>query len=285
MTMAPFQTPDAERAATPITSDTRVLLGEFIRLHRNRLSAEAAGLTGGRRRRTPGLRREELAQLCAVSTTWITWLEQGRQVAPSTKTLVRLAQALQLTPAERAYLFDLARRRDPSEPISPPKAADAVLRSVQTIQSPAYVLNQRWDVVAGNALAIDLFLGWGDASANPIGADKPPNLLRFLFLNPQSRSLIEEWDVRSQRLVAEFRADCGRRVDTLPVRELIDELSAQSAEFSGIWSLNDVQERQGGERRFRHPRRGSLVYEQLTLRSAVRSEFKLVILLPIGEGK
>ncbi|MGC9185033.1 MAG: helix-turn-helix transcriptional regulator [Thiomonas sp.] len=255
------------------------LLGEFIRLHRNRLSPAAAGLPATGRRRAPGLRREELAALCGVSATWITWLEQGREVAASTKTLERLAQALQLTAAERAYLFELARRRDPSAPVAPPKAIDAVLRSVHAIGQPAYVLNQRWDVVAGNPQAADLFLGW-QAPLEGERAGTPPNLLRFLFFNPQARDLIENWSVRSQRLVAEFRADCGGRLQAAPLRDLIDELSAGSAEFSALWKLNDVQEREGGERGFRHPRHGRLVYEQLTLRAALHPEYKLVMLLP-----
>ncbi|MDE1979539.1 MAG: helix-turn-helix domain-containing protein [Betaproteobacteria bacterium] len=261
------------------------LLGDFIRLHRNRLSPAAAGLPATGRRRAPGLRREELASLCGVSATWITWLEQGRPVAPSAKTLERVAHALQLTPAERAYLFELAQRRDPSEPATPTKAVDAVLRSVHAIVHPAYVLNQRWDVVAGNAQAQDLFLGWQTSPATPHtepATEEPPNLLRFLFFNPQARGLIENWPLRSQRLVAEFRADCGGRLHTSPLRALIDELSALSPEFDAFWKLNDVQEREGGERGFVHPRHGRLVYEQLTLRAALHPEYKLVMLLPVA---
>ncbi|OYV37940.1 MAG: XRE family transcriptional regulator [Thiomonas sp. 20-64-5] len=260
------------------------LLGEFIRLHRNRLAPAAAGLPSAGRRRAPGLRREELATLCGVSATWITWLEQGRQVAASTKTLERLAQALQLSAAERAYLFELARRRDPSAPVAPPKAVDAVLRSVHAIQHPAYVLNQRWDVVAGNAQAADLFLGWQSSSEDE-QAGAPPNLLRFLFFNPQARDLIENWAMRSQRLVAEFRADCGGRLHAAPLRELIDALSMRSPEFAALWKLNDVQEREGGERGFQHPRQGRLVYEQLTLRAALHPEYKLVMLLPLNPAE
>ncbi|WP_079420560.1 helix-turn-helix domain-containing protein [Thiomonas intermedia] len=256
------------------------LLGEFIRLHRNRLSPAAAGLPSAGRRRAPGLRREELASLCGVSATWITWLEQGRSVAASAKTLERLSHALQLSTAERAYLFELARRRDPSEPTAPPKAVDVVLRSVHAMGHPAYVLNQRWDVVAGNAPAADLFLDW-QADGTEADPTAPPNLFRFLFFNPQARLLIENWPVRSKRLVAEFRADCGGRLHTPPLRALIEELSARSPEFDALWKLNDVQEREGGERGFLHPRHGRLVYEQLTLRAALHPDYKLVMLLPI----
>jgi len=255
-------------------SERRRHFGAFIRLHRQRLPPEAAGLAGTARRRTPGLRREELAQLCAVSPTWITWLEQGREVTASDSVLARLAQALQLSAAERAYLFELAGRRDPAEP-EPIRPADAVLRSVHAMQCPAYVLDRCWDVVAGNARAADLFLGWGaEAHSNA------PNLLRFLFLCLQSRRLIHDWGARSWRLVAEFRADCGRLADTAPIRTLVDELTLASGEFARCWQTHDVLEREGGERRFHHPKHGELVFEQLTLHPAVRNDLKLVMLLP-----
>ena len=257
-------------------SEQRKHLGTFIRLHRQRLQPEAAGFAATARRRTTGLRREELAQLCLVSPTWITWLEQGREVAASAGVLARLAQAMQLSPAERAYLFKLAGRRDPaeSEP-QQPRLAHAVLSSVHTMQCPAYVVDRRWDVVAGNARAADLFLGWG-AEAH----SKPPNLLRFLFLCPQSRPLIHDWGTRSWRLVAEFRADCGRLADTAPIRALVDELTLASGDFARCWQTHDVLEREGGARRFHHPQHGDLVFEQLTLHPAVRSDLKLVMLLP-----
>jgi transcriptional regulator with XRE-family HTH domain len=321
-------------ATTP--EQQRQHLGEFIRLHRQRLQPQAAGLAASARRRTPGLRREELAQLCAVSTTWITWLEQGRDVAASAAVLTRLAQALQLSAAERAYVFDLAGRRDPAEPAPSSRAAPAVLRSVQALQCPAYVLDRRWDVVAANVLARDLFLDWGGAGGvleiaapapalapSPAPAPSPmatsvpasasasaqahasmpaatspqraktrsakpgtpstapaPNLLQFLFVFPPARQLIHDWDARAQRLVAEFRADCGRYADSPQLAELIAALAAASPDFARCWHSQEVLAREGGERRFQHPRLGARVYEQLTLRPAVRSDLKLVMLLP-----
>ncbi|SCC91463.1 Transcriptional regulator, XRE family [Thiomonas sp. X19] len=294
----PSATP-AELAPAATPEQQRQHLGDFIRLHRQRLQPQAAGVAASARRRTPGLRREELAQLCAVSTTWITWLEQGRAVAASAAVLARLALALQLSAAERAYVFDLAGRRDPAEPLQASRAAPAVLRSVQALQCPAYVLDRRWDVVAANALARDLFLDWGGAGAEaglaptPPAAKRagargaraelpalPPNLLQFLFLFPPARELIHDWEARAQRLVAEFRADCARHADSPPLAELIAALAAASPDFERCWRSQDVLAREGGERRFQHPRLGARVYEQLTLRPAVRSDLKLVMLLP-----
>lgn len=250
-------------------------LGAFIRLHRERLAPQQAGVPGGGRRRTPGLRREELAQLAGVSATWVTWLEQGRAEAASPGALDRLSRALQLTAAERAYLFELAGRLDPAAPTPDDTAGAAVLRSVGAIDAPVYVLDRTWDIVAANARARDLFLDW----------DRPtpgarPNLLRFLFCTEHARTLIADWPHRARRLVAEFRADAGARAAEPPLSDFVAALSAASADFAACWAALDVQTREGGERRFHHPSLGDCAFEQLTLRPALRGDLKLVLLLP-----
>lgn len=255
-----------------------VQLGAFLRLHRQRVSPEQAGLEPGGRRRTPGLRREELARLCQVSPTWITWLEQGRGVAASSGVLARLARALRLTPAERAYLFDLAGRRDPEEQEGQARPAHAALRSVEAMHCPAYVLDRQWNIPACNARASELFLNWG------AGPGETPNLLRFLFQSQASRLLIHDWDTRARRLVAEFRADCGSRALSPALRAFIDALATESADFARLWSSHEVLGREGGERRFQHPALGPLSYEQLTLRPDQRGDLKLVLLLERPAG-
>jgi transcriptional regulator with XRE-family HTH domain len=249
----------------------------YLRLLRERALPGNLGLPARGRRRTPGLRREELASLCGVSPTWITWLEQGRAVAASTAMLARLAEALRLSNAERAYLFELAKRRDPVERAPRQDSAAAIVgRSVHLVQCPAYVLDRVWDVVSANVAAHDLFLGWGSVST-----DKP-NLLRFLFLDPASRTLVDDWPSRARRIVAEFRADCGRAVGTPNVARLVKELSAASKDFARWWQARAVMEREGGQRRFSHPRHGELVFEQLTLRPVPHEGFKIVMLLPVA---
>jgi transcriptional regulator with XRE-family HTH domain len=255
----------------------RQQLGEFIRIHRQRIAPDSVGFQSGGRRRTPGLRREELAQLCRVSVTWITWLEQGREVAASAAMLARLAQALLLTSAERAYLFELATRPDPEQssemtlhPLAP------VLRSVEQMACPAYVLDRRWDVVAANTQAKTLFLSWGTESMAGT-----PNLLRFLFFYPQAKLLIDSWEMRCSRLVAEFRADCGGHNDDPLIRELLDELCEGNNDFYRCWQSQTVLEREGGERRFHHPQLGEQVFEQLTMRPALHKDVKTVMLLPV----
>lgn len=251
----------------------RILLGAFIRAHRERLPVpiKAQG-----RRRTPGLRREELADAAGVGVTWITWLEQGRDVSASPQALARLAEALQLNAAERASLFDLAGRRDPVEPAEPLATLPLpVLALPGLVQVPAYLLDHLWTARAWNVQAAELFIGWLDGS----GVEK--NLLRFVFLVPAARSLIADWAERAERLVAEFRSDFSRRPRDAAMGALVDALLAQSPAFAEMWRQQTVLSREGGERAFLVPSRGLLRYEQSTLIVAAHPEVKLVCLAPM----
>jgi len=249
-------------------------LGEFIRAHRERIKPDSVGLPGGGRRRTPGLRREELAQLCDVSPTWLTWLEQGREVQASSKMLARLAEVLRLSAAERAYLFGLADRLDPHHDDDGGDTADALDAVVAAIGAPAYILDRQWDAVAWNPQAAKLFAGWLTPQPH-----SRPNLLRYMFADAAARELIVDWPERARRLVAEFRADTGRHASAQPLAGLIAELSEASATFAELWTLQDVVGREGGLRRFRHPQQGDLDFNQVTLHLAKRHDLKLVMLL------
>lgn len=256
-------------------SKTTSPLGEFIRAHRERVSPQQAGLPMGSRRRAKGLRREEVAALCGISPTWLTWIEQGRSQSVSAPTLSRLADALLLTHAERDYLFKLAGLKNPQERPAErnPQAREALATAVEVIASPAYVLDGNWNALAWNALAQDLFCGW---------LDQPQarhNLLDFMFLQPASRQLVEDWPTRARRMVAEFRADAGERLEESTIQQWVDTLRLGSAEFDSLWQQHDVQGREGGERAFNHPQRGRLIYQQLTLNLAASPELKLIMLL------
>lgn len=261
----------------PLEASPARALGEFIRAHRERLTPQAAGLAPGPRRRTPGLRREEVAQLCGVSPTWYTWIEQGRPVSASADALARIAVALRLSRAERAYLFELAGERDPAEPTPASNDAPAaLLATVGLIEAPAYVLDRQWNALAWNQPAADLFVGWLDGPPDPA---RERNLLRFTFMEPAARTLIVDWETRARRLVAEFRADSIRHLNDGPTRALIDALAAQSEAFGRFWASQDVGEREGGTRAFDHPQSGRVVYDQITLRPAHREDLLLVVLV------
>ena len=252
-------------------AEPRKALGAFLRAHRERLPPPAAVL---RRRRTPGWRREELAEACGVSVTWITWLEQGREVSASARALTRLAEALHLVPAERAYLFELAGRRDPAAPAPAEHPFPLqILALPAKLSIPAYVLDCTWTAVAWNRPASRLFTGW-------LTGRHDRNLLRFVFLSTSAPRLIADWEDRSRRIVAEFRADFSRHLRDPSLQALVDELLAASPAFRERWQHQAVLDREGGERLFRNPRRR---FHQETLYVAANPGMKLVTLTPLVE--
>jgi len=251
-------------------------LGDFVRAQREKLTPEAVGLPASGRRRTPGLRREEAAQLSGLSVTWYTWLEQGRDVSVSPLALARLAGALKLGHAERAYLFELADRRDPNEGDDEADAVPpAVLACLTSIHSPAYLLDRGWNAIGWNERAARLFVAWLDRPGER-------NLLRYIFLEPAARILIHDYDERARRVVAEFRATIGTHIEDAPVRALTEELRVRSPRFAELWGAQAVLSREGGRRTFNHPEDGFLSYEQVTFILAGRPDLKLTILLPSG---
>ncbi len=214
-----------------------------------------------------------------MSATWYTRLEQGRDVSASSRALAALADVMQLTPAERAYLFQLAGKRDPAALATDPAgdgemdAPPALTETVAAITAPSYVLDRTWNARAWNTAATRLFVGWLDPTH-----DK--NLLRYVFLEPMARRVIPDWEKRARRVLAEFRADSSRHLDDPAIVALVDDLRKRSPLFARSWGEHEVVERIGGERRFDHPRDGRLCYEQVVFALASRPDFKLVVLLP-----
>ena len=256
------------------TAEQRRLLGAFLRARRERLTPTEARIHGGpARRRTPGLRREEVAQLCGLSPTWYTWLEQGRDVSVSASALARIAEALHLTAAERAYLFELTRKRDPDVVAEGEGGAlpRSLVSALDAITTPAYVLDRTWQACGWNAPAESLFAQW-------LGGGER-NLLRYVFLDPTAREFIRDWENRARRLVAEFRADTARSAEDLEVSALVRDLRGASPRFAQFWDDHGVLAREGGAREFNHPGEGTLRYEQVTLIPAARSGYKLVLLV------
>jgi len=251
----------------------RAALGDFLRSVRARISPDSVGLPSGTRRRTPGLRREEVAQLGGISVTWYTWIEQGRDVSVSPAVWARLANVLHLTRAERQYLFELAECADPEHggELADP-LPEGLEDCVHTIVVPAYVLDRCWNVLSRNEAMLHLFDGWPDRVKNP-------NLLRYIFLDPAAPQLVVDWESRARRVVAEFRADVAAYAEEADVRELIDGLLHESPVFAHWWRRQAVVEREGGSREFRHPSQGVLSYRQITFRSAIRPDCKLVMLM------
>jgi transcriptional regulator with XRE-family HTH domain len=250
--------------------EQRRLLGDFIRARREAMEPAGAG-----RRRTPGLRREELALRAGISATWCAWLEQGREVRASPHALSRLAHALALTRAERAYLFELAGRHDPEAPAaavaSPPPASLAAV--VNNVPTPAYGLDRFWNACCWNGAAEDLFVGWLDPGRHR-------NLLRFIFLEPAARALIPDWEERALRLLAEFRSDYSRWLNDPEMTGMVDALMSESQFFARGWQRQTVLAREGGMRTFRDADGDLRRYGQYTFAPSDRPDHKLVVLVP-----
>lgn len=225
---------------------TRSELAEFLRTRRERLSPEDVGLPSGRRRRTPGLRREEVAALAGVGLTWYTWLEQGRKIGVSADFLDNLARVLKLDAAERRHLFLLAHERPPAEPgktfcTVPPLAGRLV---GDLAPHAAYIINLRWDVLAFNQPADRLF-GFGRHGSGR------RNLLRLLFTDPALREAIVDWQEQAPAMLASFRRDFAAAREDADARGLVAELEAVSPEFRGWWRSQDVHAPCTGRRMIR----------------------------------
>ncbi|MCJ2186010.1 helix-turn-helix transcriptional regulator [Novosphingobium beihaiensis] len=258
------------------TDEQRDLLGAFVRQRRESMAPQ--GLA--RRRRTPGLRREELAERAAISTTWVTWIEQGRAVRPSAETLARLAEGLALSLAERRYLFELAGRRDPSAPGAGDAGAapPSIAALVGSLAWPAYALDPAWSVCCANAAARTLFTGLFDEGP-------APNLLVYAFTHPAAHALMPDWGTRVRRLLAEFRHDYSRTMRDPRVKATVEWLLANSPEFLESWENQSVLTREGGSRAFRGPDGGMAEYIQHTLADVERGDFRVVFLEPAGAGE
>lgn len=254
------------------TDEQRELLGAFVRQRRESMVPEEYG----RRRRTPGLRREELAARAAISTTWVTWIEQGRAVAPSAETLARLARGLALSPAERDYLFELAGRRDPEIQVKGLASAvpPAVIAAVEALNWPAYALDPAWNVCCANKAARNLFSGLFDEETEA-------NLLVYAFTHPQARVLMPDWEARVRRLLAEFRHHYGRNMQDVRVKGTVERLLADSSRFRECWEDQSILAREGGSRIFRKVDGSMAEYTQHTLADVERGDFRLVFLQPV----
>ncbi|MCK1299971.1 MULTISPECIES: helix-turn-helix transcriptional regulator [unclassified Bradyrhizobium] len=257
------------------TASAENLLGTYLKDRRTRLDAAAFGFAG-RRRRTPGLRREEVAQRANISPTWYTWLEQGRGGAPSPDVLDRIARALMLTDVEREHLFLIGLGRPPevryqaSEGVSP--RLQRVLDALET--SPAIIRTAIWDIVAWNRAATIVLTDY---------AKLPPerrNILRLIFCEPRVRAAQHDWDSVARFVVAAFRADAARAGAVSHVADFVDELCRLSPEFASLWRDNDVRAHGEGVKHLRHPVLGPIAFEYSAFAVDGRSDLGMVVYNP-----
>ncbi len=257
----------------------RAELSDFLRRRRAGISPEDVGLPDGGRRRTPGLRREEVALLAGVGTTWYTWLEQGRDVRASLEVLEAIARALKLTPTERTHLVLLGRGEEPPPCKSPAERISPTLkRLIEGLgPNPAYVLGRRWDYLSWNRAACALF---GDFESVPRPAR---NHVWMTFMDPSWRELFPDWEKSARRLVAKFRADSARYLGDPEFEELIHALRQSSPEFCRAWKLHEVSSAGEGRKEVHHPVEGLMVFEHAVFRPGQAPDQRLVLYSPRPE--
>ncbi len=254
-------------------------LGAYLRNRRTRLDPETFGFPAGRRR-TPGLRREEVAQRAQISPTWYAWLEQGRGGAPSADVLDRIAAGLMLTEAEREHLFMLGLGRPPEIRYKPALGVTARLQRVLDALevSPAIVKTAVWDVVAWNRAAAALLT---DYSKLP---REQRNILRLMFGNAQIRAAQEDWQSVARFIVGAFRADIARAGAGKEVTRLIEELTRTSPDFETLWRDSDVVAHGEGTKRIHHPEAGLLELEFSAFAVDGRPELGMVVYNPASQA-
>ncbi len=259
-------------------SDYRAELADFLRARREAVRPEHVGLPrDATRRRTPGLRREEVALLAGVSLTWYTWLEQGRRINASDDVLRAIGRALRLDEAGIEHLLALAQPpADGGIVEAPDEAPSALVRLITALEpAPAYVLGPRWDFLAWNAAESRLY--------PRLAALEPPrrNLLWVLFCDPFTRELIVDWDIHARQALAEFRAGAAGLRGDGRFQELVALLTSESAQFADWWAEHDVSGFETRLRRFHHPDAGELTFEYQQLAPVEWPGLRVVVQLPV----
>jgi transcriptional regulator with XRE-family HTH domain len=255
-------------------------MGAFLRSRREQMPRAAHNLPPLPRGRVNGLRREEVSYLCGVSVTWYTWLEQGRAITPSRQVLDAVAQTLRLSGAEHEYLLGLAGYAAPipSVPLAVAPAPPHIQRLLDELgDRPAYALSADWSIAAWNAAYAALY---------PNVARTEPgqrNLLWLVFTDPAVRDLLDDWEVTSQRFLAEFRAETASRLTDSHIQDLVTRLREASPEFRAGWDGHPVAGFVSRERTFHHPTVGTLYLEYHQLRASDHPDLQLVIYTPLDD--
>lgn len=253
--------------------------GAFLRSRREKLHPAEIGLPSSARRRTPGLRREEVAMATGIGTTWYTWLEQGRDVKPSAEVLERLSDTLRLSLPEKRHLYLIAGRPLPSCTVPMQETVDARLRRLIDgfHMQPAQIVGRRWDILAWNDAATAVF---GDYGALPL---PERNVVYQTFLNPERRQRMEDWEPIARMILGHFRMDSAKHFDDPGFAELIAILNAESEEFRAWWPKRDVVRLLFGTKHFQHPIVGRMSFEYTSLSPDDGSDMRILVYQPLGD--
>ncbi len=232
-------------------------LGDFLKTRRAKILPSLVGLPSDGRRRTPGLRREEVSQLAGVGLTWYTWLEQGRPIHVSAQVLESLSRILLLDRQEQLHLFALANQPAPSDIPEARTAVSPILQHVldSLTLCPSFIADWRWNVIAWNQAAVCVLGDFTKMSA------RQRNVVWAMFTEKYFKLLYDHWDVHAKSLLGRFRATCGRFIEDKWLNQFIEDLKAQSPEFRFWWPLHEIQNDSGVYKHFNHPAAGTLEFE------------------------
>ncbi len=255
-----------------MSATARRELAEFLRSRRRQVDPRESGLPAGGARRTPGLRREEVALLSGVSHTWYTWLEQGRDIRPSRQVVDALARTLRMSPAEHGYVLRLTGHGGADPAAAPGGMPGHVQRLLDALgPSPAYAITADWSIAGWNGAYQRLYPGVARVPA----AER--NLLELVFTDPAVRALLADWPTDSLRFLTRFRAEVGPRLADPGVVDLVSRLEAASPHFRAGWASHDVDGFTSAERRFEHPDVGTLLLEHHQLTPADAPGLQVVV--------
>lgn len=251
-------------------------LADFLKTRRARILPSQAGLSSTTRRRTPGLRREEVAQLAGVSLTWYTWLEQGRPIQVSTQVIEALSRVLLLDKQERNHLYLLANQPLPADIPSYQGVVNPILQHVLDSFEfcPAFIADRRWNVIAWNRAAIFIFGDFTEMNA------RQRNIVWGMFTENYYKQLYTHWDAHAKSLLGRFRASCGKYIEDAWLNQFIEDLKVQSAEFELWWPLHEIQNDSGVFKQFNHPKAGLLDFESSCFDVPDDSGFRLFLHVP-----
>jgi transcriptional regulator with XRE-family HTH domain len=251
----------------------RAAFGDFLRSRRERLDPKALGFPERRRRRTAGLRREEVAELAGIGVDWYIRLEQGRTVSPSATTVDALARALRLSKTEHAHLKALAREGD-VRAFAIERVPETIRRMITNLNAPAYVTGRRWDLLTWNRAADEVF-------AFSRFAEGERNVLLGMLTDPRMRKLFGAgWAEEARRMVAQFRATHDVWAGDPAFVALLEQLQ-RSSEFRRWWKAHDIRATASGRKSLHHPEEGLLVFEHASFQANDDPALKLVIYTPV----
>lgn len=252
-------------------------LADFLKTRRAKILPSQVGLSSGARRRTPGLRREEVAQLAGIGLTWYTWLEQGRPIQVSAQVIESLSRVLLLNKQEHIHLCRLANQPLPADFPGNQGTVSPILQHVldSLVICPSFIADQRWNVIAWNKAACFLLGEFSHMNA------RQRNVVWAMFTDPYFKQLYVDWELHAKSLLGRFRLTCGKYIEDPWLNQFINDLKAQSTEFNSWWHLHEIQNDSGIYKQLNHPVAGILDFESSSFDVPEYSGFRLIVHVPL----